>query len=414
LAGKVPLAIGSDHAGFELKQRVLGWLRRAGWDVVDFGVDSPESADYPDIAEKVANSVRDGQSEKGILVCGTGLGMSIAANKVRGVRAALCHDPFSARQSRLHNDANVLALGSWVMGEELAKNIVEVWLKTGFEGGRHERRVRKISLIEARQVEGGTAAGAPERRVKAGEQNAGVQAPDKPPGNVDRLSEAGGSEERPHQNGGTSAEGRRLEVQEGDDVRLKWEPEGALSVDLERIKADLASACEELFSVADLEPGQILVVGCSTSEIRGEKIGKGSSAEIADAVLDVLLNVTSKNALYLAVQGCEHINRSLVVTREAMRRYGLEEVSVYPVLHAGGALAATAMERFRDPVTVEGVRAHAGIDIGDTLIGMHLRAVAVPVRSRVKKIGHANLVMARTRPRLVGGARAQYRGVREK
>ncbi|HHY38680.1 MAG TPA: TIGR01440 family protein [Clostridia bacterium] len=320
------------------------------------------------------------------------------------------------------------------MGEELAKNIVEVWLKTGFEGGRHERRVQKISLIEAREAVyqrdvRGDSLKEPEEPLEAKPHaiaNAGghplkeLHEPSKTSQGERRQEPEGEKPGRRHGPDRYGSEQHGLEQYGPEQFgaqqfeQERYGPEGAPLPDLSRIKADLASACEDLLSVADLEPGQILVVGCSTSEIKGEKIGKGSSVEIAGAVLDVLLDVTSKNGLYLAIQGCEHINRSLVVEKEVMKRYGLEEVSVYPVLHAGGALAALAMDRFKNPVTVESIRAHAGIDIGDTLIGMHLRPVAVPVRSQVKKIGHANLVMARTRPKLVGGARAQYRGVREK
>jgi ribose 5-phosphate isomerase B len=402
LDGGAVLAIGSDHAGFELKRRIAAYLKESGWSLEDFGVNSPESVDYPDIAARVAGSVQEGVSDKGILICGTGLGMSIAANKMRGVRAALCHDPFSARQSRLHNDANVLVLGAWITGEGLAKDIVDVWLHTGFEGGRHERRVKKIGLLEGSDMVSFRVGSRDEDGCRDGSVQACMRGPSETSGNVPEDFRGTGDD----------TESPKEKEQEDRDAKVLESP--TESFDLEAIRTDLESALKDLLAAASLEPGQILVVGCSTSEIQGKKIGKASSVEIADTIMDVLLRVASENRVYLAIQGCEHINRSLVITREALKRYDLEEVSVYPVLHAGGALAATAMDRIEDPVLVERVRAHAGVDIGDALIGMHLRVVAVPVRSPVKRIGLANLVMARTRPRLVGGARAQYRGVKEK
>ncbi|ACL70542.1 ribose 5-phosphate isomerase B [Halothermothrix orenii] len=142
------IAIGSDHAGYEMKQEIIKLLDELGYDVSDMGTDSDESVDYPDFAYKVASGVASGEYDRGLLVCGTGIGMSIAANKVEGVRAALCHDVFSARAARNHNNANVLALGSRVIGIGLAKEIVKTWLEAGFDGDRHERRVNKITRIE--------------------------------------------------------------------------------------------------------------------------------------------------------------------------------------------------------------------------------------------------------------------------
>ncbi|OUM95249.1 MAG: ribose 5-phosphate isomerase B [Firmicutes bacterium ZCTH02-B6] len=142
------IAIGSDHAGFELKKELAAHLEAAGYSVVDMGTESRESCDYPDYAQRVAEAVAAGQYDRGILVCGTGIGMSIAANKVPGVRAALCAEPFSARMAREHNDANVLCLGARVVGPGLALEIADAFLAAQFAGGRHARRVDKIRELE--------------------------------------------------------------------------------------------------------------------------------------------------------------------------------------------------------------------------------------------------------------------------
>ncbi len=139
----VTIAIGADHAGYPLKQALLKTVLK-GYDVIDLGTDSTAPVDYPDIARRVATVVAAGKADKGILICGTGIGMSIAAGKVRGIRAARCTEPFSAELSRRHNDANILCLGARITGVELASRTVEVWLNTPFEGGRHARRVGKI------------------------------------------------------------------------------------------------------------------------------------------------------------------------------------------------------------------------------------------------------------------------------
>jgi uncharacterized protein (TIGR01440 family) len=181
-----------------------------------------------------------------------------------------------------------------------------------------------------------------------------------------------------------------------------------MKVELETISQQVVAAAEELLAVADLKPGQILVVGCSTSEIRGVKIGSAGSEEVAGAVLTAMAGCCRREQIELAIQCCEHLNRALVVQRQVMQQYGLEEVSVVPVLKAGGALAAQAVRDFTDPVIVETIQAHAGLDIGATLIGMHLRRVAVPVRLQQKYIGEAPVTAARTRPKLIGGSRAIY------
>ncbi|MBI5756351.1 MAG: ribose 5-phosphate isomerase B [Nitrospirae bacterium] len=142
------IAIASDHAGCELKEGIAAFLKEKGIDVTDYGVDNPESVDYPDYGIKVADAVSKGRVERGILSCGTGIGMSIVANKFPNVRAALCYDMYTARMSRLHNDANILVLGGRLLEKEVALLMVDAWLKTGFEGGRHQRRLDKISKLE--------------------------------------------------------------------------------------------------------------------------------------------------------------------------------------------------------------------------------------------------------------------------
>jgi ribose 5-phosphate isomerase B len=144
------IAIGSDHAGFKLKETVKEFLKTSGIEVIDFGTHSEESADYPDFAFPVAEAVAKKEFDFGILICGTGIGMSITANKVAGIRAALCNDLFTANCSKEHNDANVLCMGGRIVGEGLAKAIVQTWLERKFQGGRHERRVKKIEEYETR------------------------------------------------------------------------------------------------------------------------------------------------------------------------------------------------------------------------------------------------------------------------
>lgn len=180
-------------------------------------------------------------------------------------------------------------------------------------------------------------------------------------------------------------------------------------VDLELLRSQACEALQGLLDVAHLKPGNIVVVGCSTSEVIGQKIGSASNLEVARAIMDGLLPLIEENGLFLAVQCCEHLNRALVVEEACAERYGLEIVSVIPHPKAGGALATVAMERFTRPVVVEAISAHAGLDIGDTFIGMHLKRVAVPVRLPIKSIGEAHLTLARTRPKLIGGERAKYR-----
>lgn len=174
------------------------------------------------------------------------------------------------------------------------------------------------------------------------------------------------------------------------------------------LTTETKNALSALLSVANLEPGMIIVIGCSTSEVMGKKIGSASNMETAEAIMAGLLPVAREHGIYLAIQCCEHLNRALVVEKECKDRYGFEEVTVIPHEKAGGALAATAMRQFQNPVVVEAISAHAGMDIGDTLIGMHLKRVAVPLRLDMDSIGSAHLSVARTRPKLIGGARAKY------
>ncbi len=142
------MALGSDHAGYALKRMIAEWLRREGHQVLDEGTFSEESCDYPDFASKVARRVAEGEADRGIAVCATGVGMAMVANKVPGIRAAVCNDLYTARFSRLHNDANVLALGARVVGPGVAEEIVRTWMETPFEGGRHSRRLRKMEEME--------------------------------------------------------------------------------------------------------------------------------------------------------------------------------------------------------------------------------------------------------------------------
>lgn len=144
------VAIGCDHAGIELKQELISLLWDMGIECLDYGTDSPQSVDYPDFGEKVSDAVSTGKVDRGILICGTGIGMSIVANKFPGIRASLCNDLFTAKMSRMHNDANILVIGGRIVGNDLAKEIVRVWMNTLFEGGRHISRLNKIKQIEER------------------------------------------------------------------------------------------------------------------------------------------------------------------------------------------------------------------------------------------------------------------------
>lgn len=176
----------------------------------------------------------------------------------------------------------------------------------------------------------------------------------------------------------------------------------------EQIAEQAKTAVEELLKAAKLEEGDIFVVGCSSSEVAGHDIGSFSNFEVAQAIFGAIYPVLQVHGLYLAAQCCEHLNRALIVEREAAEKYGVPIVNAVPQPKAGGSFATAAYRAFESPAAVEEIGAKAGIDIGDTLIGMHLVPVAVPVRVSVRKIGEANLVCARTRPKYIGGERAHY------
>lgn len=176
----------------------------------------------------------------------------------------------------------------------------------------------------------------------------------------------------------------------------------------EEVRRQTAECLADLQAAAGLGPGKVLVVGASTSEIAGERIGTATSAVLGQAVVDAVLAFAEETGCDVVFQCCEHLNRALVARADAVERHGWREVTAVPVPGAGGAVAAAAYFTWPDARLVEAVAADAGIDIGDTLIGMHLRRVAVPVRGRRREIGRAHVTMARTRPPLVGGARAVY------
>lgn len=178
---------------------------------------------------------------------------------------------------------------------------------------------------------------------------------------------------------------------------------------LEKIAAEVKTALVELLDAANMEAGQIFVVGCSSSEVAAHRIGSFSSKEIGEVIFKTIHEELKARGIYLAAQCCEHLNRCLIVEKECAKEYRLEQVNVVPQLKAGGSFATAAYAGLDEAAAVEYIQAHAGMDIGDTLIGMHLRPVAVPVRTSVKKVGSANLVCARTRLKFIGGERAGYR-----
>ena len=174
------------------------------------------------------------------------------------------------------------------------------------------------------------------------------------------------------------------------------------------IKSAAAAAVKELLEASGLKQGEILVIGCSSSEMVGELIGHGSSMDAAQTLFDVVYPILKEKGIYLAAQCCEHLNRALIIERACAEKYGIDPVCVIPQPKAGGSFATAAWKGFEDPVAVEHIRAHAGMDVGGTLIGMHLRDVAVPVRLSLDHIGSALLLCARTRPKFIGGIRAKY------
>lgn len=175
------------------------------------------------------------------------------------------------------------------------------------------------------------------------------------------------------------------------------------------IEKQISKAVEEFIDAAGMKKGQILVVGCSSSEVCGDKIGSNSNYDVAEVLFNSIYSITKKKGIFLATQCCEHLNRAIITERQVADKLNIEEVNVIPMPKAGGSFSTAAYKYFDDAVAVEAIKADAGMDIGDTLIGMHLKEVAVPVRISIKKIGQANLVCARTRRKFVGGSRAVYK-----
>lgn len=195
-------------------------------------------------------------------------------------------------------------------------------------------------------------------------------------------------------------------MREGDHSKVYgWEH---TENEAESIYEQAYAAASEIITVGKLGKGDILVVGCSTSEVCGARIGSESRPEVAEKVFGGIYTACREHGVWLAAQCCEHLNRALIIEKQAARERGYEAVNVVPVPKAGGSFATMAYGNFERPVAVEHIRAEAGLDIGDTLIGMHMKDVAVPVRLSLAQIGEAHLVAARTRAKYVGGGRAQY------
>ena len=184
--------------------------------------------------------------------------------------------------------------------------------------------------------------------------------------------------------------------------------EASFSIELDNWKKQLQATLTEFQEIAQLHKNQLFVIGCSTSEVIGKRIGTEGTLEVAEMIYNEVSAFQEKTGVGLAFQCCEHLNRALVLPREIAEERGYDEVSVVPVRKAGGSMATYAYQQIKDPVVVEHIQAEAGIDIGDTFIGMHLKHVAVPVRTSIKEIGYAHVTMAKTRPKLIGGERAVY------
>lgn len=178
---------------------------------------------------------------------------------------------------------------------------------------------------------------------------------------------------------------------------------------MEFLKEQAEALAKEFIEKSKIKKGQIVVIGCSTSEVVGENIGTHSTKQAAEYIYEGLKGVFSENGIYMAAQCCEHLNRALIVERELAEKLGMDEVNVIPQIKAGGSFATTCYEKFKDPVAVEKIKANGGIDIGGTLIGMHLKEVAVPMRLEHKKLGEAIVLTARVRAKFVGGSRAVYK-----
>ncbi|MGG1688833.1 TIGR01440 family protein [Heyndrickxia ginsengihumi] len=181
-----------------------------------------------------------------------------------------------------------------------------------------------------------------------------------------------------------------------------------MTVNINEWRSQLQSILAEFSQQIHVKKDQVIVIGCSTSEVLGEKIGTAGALEVAEMIFEELNQFSRKFDIHLAFQCCEHLNRALVVERKLAEKKNWDEVTVIPVRHAGGSMATCAYHHFTDPVVVEFIKADAGIDIGDTFIGMHLKHVAVPVRVSKKQIGSAHVTLAVTRPKLIGGQRAVY------
>ncbi len=179
-------------------------------------------------------------------------------------------------------------------------------------------------------------------------------------------------------------------------------------MELKEITLQAKEAATELIERSGIKKGQIMVIGCSTSEIQGYDLGSHSGPEVGKAVLEGILPVAKEHGIYLAAQCCEHINRAIIIEEEAMEKYRLDQVNAVPQPKAGGSFATALYGALESPVAVEDVKAHAGLDIGGVLIGMHLKEVAVPMRLATKHIGNALVIAARTRPKFTGGERAVY------
>ncbi len=200
-----------------------------------------------------------------------------------------------------------------------------------------------------------------------------------------------------------------LIMNKGRNKRMSRLIKEEIGVSINQWRTDMRTIAEECSKSLSLRQGQVFVVGCSTSEVIGEKIGTSGTLEVASIIFDELAAFAKQKQIHLAFQSCEHLNRALVVDRTIALERGWEEVAVIPIKAAGGSMATYAYEKMKDPVVVEFIQADAGIDIGDTFIGMHLKHVAVPVRLHQRNMGEAHVTVAGTRPKLIGGERAVYK-----
>ncbi len=179
-------------------------------------------------------------------------------------------------------------------------------------------------------------------------------------------------------------------------------------MEISEIQKQLQEILEDFEQQVPLKSGNVFVIGCSTSEVMGQRIGTSGTIEVAKMLFQEFKAFAEKHSIHLAFQSCEHLNRALVLERKTAEHYGWDEVTVVPIREAGGAMATQAYHSFDEPVIVEHIKADAGIDIGDTFIGMHLKHVAVPIRVSQKNLGEAHVTLAKTRPKLIGGHRARY------